>query len=148
MALKKCRECAGEVSTSAKVCPYCGLPKPTGPSAAEQIGGAVITLAMIAGGVMWWNSNSGNVPKPTGAAERPLDITAEGTRFDDCLAKAVASQAKGRPIGPLTQDLLRSCNFSMQGLRAALKAADRTDDQITDEIWRHVARHALRANPQ
>ncbi|MBY0445589.1 MAG: hypothetical protein K2Q15_10325 [Burkholderiales bacterium] len=29
MALQKCRECAKEISTEVKICPYCGVSKPT-----------------------------------------------------------------------------------------------------------------------
>ena len=29
MALSNCKECDGKVSTLAKTCPHCGVPKPT-----------------------------------------------------------------------------------------------------------------------
>ena len=45
MALKKCKECGGDVSSEAKVCPHCGKKHPTG----ERIGciaGLLIVLAI------------------------------------------------------------------------------------------------------
>ena len=42
MALKKCKECGKEVSSTAKLCPHCGAPQP------KQMGiGSVIILLFV-----------------------------------------------------------------------------------------------------
>lgn len=60
MALKKCRECGGQVSTDAKTCPHCGATDPLGTTRQATIG--CLTVILIAGGVIWafnsWNDSS------------------------------------------------------------------------------------------
>ncbi len=46
MALKKCRECDGEVSTGAKTCPHCGVDRPAGPTAEDWAGFIVLGVVV------------------------------------------------------------------------------------------------------
>ncbi|WP_416777810.1 zinc-ribbon domain-containing protein [Xenorhabdus budapestensis] len=54
MALKKCKECGKEVSTSAKTCPHCGVKDP-GVGAKEKLGGFIV-LFLIIGGIWFYFS--------------------------------------------------------------------------------------------
>ena len=64
MALKKCRECGGQVSTDAKACPHCGATDPLGTTRQAAIG--CLSVIVIAAGAIWafnsWNDSS---PKAT-----------------------------------------------------------------------------------
>jgi len=46
MAMKKCKECKHDVSSSAKTCPHCGVANP-GRSAKEFVIGLVVLLAIV-----------------------------------------------------------------------------------------------------
>jgi hypothetical protein len=71
-----------------------------------------------------------------------------GTALDDCLAKAVAKQATGRPITPLLRDLFNSCHLEVVTLEGELIRRGLTNAQATDEAyWKHFAPAALRASP-
>ena len=48
MALKKCRECGQQVSSSASTCPHCGARQPTFPW------GALILGAIVCAGIAVW----------------------------------------------------------------------------------------------
>ena len=48
MALKPCKECKKEVSTSAKVCPHCGVQNPT-VTASDALRGLVFLVVIIGG---------------------------------------------------------------------------------------------------
>lgn len=50
MALKPCKECKKEVSTSASKCPHCGVRNPTTSTAKGCLG--IITLALVFGVIM------------------------------------------------------------------------------------------------
>src|SRR4051812_34908873 len=50
MALKPCRECKTPVSTSAKSCPQCGVPKPT--AMPPSVGSRILGL-LLAAGIAW-----------------------------------------------------------------------------------------------
>jgi hypothetical protein len=67
MALKPCKECKKEVSTSATACPNCGVKNPTrrGPSKIVLYGGGALLLGMCA------VARSGG-PKPNGNATSSL----------------------------------------------------------------------------
>lgn len=46
MALAKCKECGGQVSTEAKACPACGAPPPKQTSTATLVIGAIFALVV------------------------------------------------------------------------------------------------------
>jgi len=48
MALKPCKECKKEVSTSAKVCPHCGVKDPAVPAGSALVG--LVVFVVIIGG--------------------------------------------------------------------------------------------------
>ncbi|RUS01689.1 hypothetical protein [Pectobacterium polaris] len=81
MALTKCKECKKEVSTTAKVCPHCGVKNP-GTTFGQTLGAAAIVIA-IGWGVFHW---IGSDDESTAAkAEAPKTCSATDGR---CLFKA------------------------------------------------------------
>lgn len=69
MALKPCKECKKEVSTSAKICPHCGVKDP-GVGAKETMIGGLIILAIA--GVLFVSCSSSDkekTEKPAASAQ-------------------------------------------------------------------------------
>lgn len=71
MALKPCRECKKDVSTSAKRCPHCGVAAPARTGAS----GGIVLLCLLCGvGLLVWLVGSrGTTPAPSGTAASPQD---------------------------------------------------------------------------
>ena len=71
MPLKPCQGCGKEVDTTAKACPHCGRPSPTGLSGAGVVG----VLVAIGAGIWLYTSLGESKPSPadpaTGAAQQP-----------------------------------------------------------------------------
>jgi hypothetical protein len=69
MALKKCKECGKEVSTSAKTCPHCGVKDP-GVGAKEKLIGFIILLLIIGGiGFYFSGDDDANSSESTSTAQ-------------------------------------------------------------------------------
>lgn len=62
MALKTCKECKKEVSSSAKTCPHCGVSNPaeSEPTTKEKVGGCLFLVLLVIGGAIWFGSGSKN----------------------------------------------------------------------------------------
>lgn len=76
MALVKCKECNGDVSTNAKTCPKCGAPAPKPEQALAW--GALIAIAVVVIGLNKACSGPADDKKPAIAATPPLqDVKCE-----------------------------------------------------------------------
>jgi len=65
MAITKCVECNGNISTSAKMCPHCGKPNPT-TSATLKYGGRLLALIMIVATIFAiFGKDNSSTPTPT-----------------------------------------------------------------------------------
>ena len=73
MALTKCKECKKEVSTSAKVCPHCGVKNP-GTTAGQAIGGFVVLVLLVWGAIKIFGGSDDN--KPAAKADTPKNCAA------------------------------------------------------------------------
>ena len=109
MAITKCRECGGQVSTKATACPHCGATNPTGESAPIAKSGpppkkksSTLKIVLIVIGVLWLIGTIAQMnakrtsPQPTvqpvsiaGVCNKqPLEIFPVGEKFEsDVLSK-------------------------------------------------------------
>ncbi len=77
MALRKCKDCGGDVSKKAETCPHCGTPLRSKKGSSEQAGCAVLTIIGVVLAVIVLSNGderprpgSGPAKAPPGAAER------------------------------------------------------------------------------
>lgn len=85
MALKKCRECAKEVSTSVKTCPHCGKKNPS-TSAAEEFFGGIFGLIVL-GFFVWMIFGGDETPlTPAEKAEQTQKEAEEIRKGFHCLS--------------------------------------------------------------
>jgi hypothetical protein len=82
------------------------------------VGIAVAVLAFVA-------------PQPSARAD-PAEIAKAYTLFDDCLAKAVAKQPKGRPVEPLLHDLFSDCSVELTRVDDLLQRSGKTKKEARD----------------
>jgi hypothetical protein len=73
MALKKCKECKKEVSSSAKTCPHCGISNPT-TTAGEMVIGFLFVVGMTWAAIHYFGSSSSSDDKAP-AAEAPKKVS-------------------------------------------------------------------------
>ncbi len=66
MAMGQCKECKKEVSTSAKVCPNCGVKNPT-TKASDVLGGFFVLVLVVFGISMCSSDEKGSAPPKTSA---------------------------------------------------------------------------------
>lgn len=66
MALKPCKECGKEVSTTAASCPHCGKKNPNGSQSIAGVGCLLIILLVVIGGLM-----TDDTPKPSPSYTAP-----------------------------------------------------------------------------
>ncbi len=105
MAMKTCKECGKEVSTSAKACPHCGKTNPSGRSTAVKVVGGIVggiillsVCGRLAGGGRS-NSPSATTASPMAPAARTAAVEVDARRlWQDYDANEVAAdnQYKGR----------------------------------------------------
>src|SRR5437868_3445224 len=81
MALKKCRECGKEISSSAKVCPNCGKKNPTANTAAGCFGLVIIVSACVWIGHTAPSCSNSSSP-PTGNSSSPPTGSGEQKEID------------------------------------------------------------------
>ena len=72
MALKPCRECKQEVSTSAKVCPSCGIQNPARSSSSSGCGIALLAVLGLGALALFGASNQTHELTPEEKAKQAL----------------------------------------------------------------------------
>ncbi|MDC9590716.1 zinc-ribbon domain-containing protein [Xenorhabdus sp. XENO-10] len=100
MALKKCKECGKEVSTSAKTCPHCGVKDP-GVGAKEKLGGCLILIILVALAAIYFSRIDETNNTETVSATKTCTSTDTQCLFDQNWPKA-AMQCK-TPIQKLAK---------------------------------------------
>jgi hypothetical protein len=109
MALKKCRECGAQVSTSAAACPQCGAPQSAG--VPRGCLGVLILGFLIVVAVMFQGGNSNNQPnappscksdwkKCTDNAELVNNYSKWFNAQFECKQQALKQALYGTPIFP------------------------------------------------
>src|SRR5271155_824244 len=72
VAIKKCKECGGLVSTKAKTCPQCGAPVKRGTSAGVGCL-AIIVVVIVIAAAMNSDKTTTNEPSPQSDAAKPSE---------------------------------------------------------------------------
>lgn len=101
MALKKCRECGREVSSSAKICPGCGINSPAR-SRAEVISGVVFAVIFLVAFIAWVNSGD----------EKPQPPNQHGGRVESGTASVHSTPPVQKTDEELRSEKIRS-GFSL-----------------------------------
>lgn len=111
MALKKCRDCGNQVSTSAVNCPQCGAP--INPQR-KQYGCGTLILVLVVGGIWMsvFNSPSNNRPKKP---EKPKLSDTECIRDLQCWASR-HSVAASIVCAPLVERLAKHSHKWTDGM--------------------------------
>jgi hypothetical protein len=74
MAMTRCRECGGDVSTEAESCPHCGIANPGRAKAVRPRGRRWLAVAAVGGAaVVAWLAWQGGVPGVSSAASCEID---------------------------------------------------------------------------
>lgn len=82
MALTKCKECKKEVSTSAKVCPHCGIKNPS-TTTTQAIGGLAVLVLLIWGATkIFGGDNGGQTDKHQSGTTAEREKKQEQRLFD------------------------------------------------------------------
>lgn len=93
MALKPCRECGKEVSSSAKVCPSCGIANPVPENAAHNTLAGFAVIILVSVGLFFYGTREGSDPPPSPPAKAPTPKT-EAEKKHDAASSMAAAGAK------------------------------------------------------
>lgn len=75
MALKKCRECGGQVSSEAATCPHCGVKKPVKKQSKLVTIVVVFIILAAIGNIVGESGNQSPTPPPTARPQAPTATT-------------------------------------------------------------------------
>jgi len=125
MALKACRECGAQVSTSAATCPHCGVGNPAGspsPQKGKRAGFGCLGIIVVLGGLIGIGALTEKELTPQERAEKQRK-DAEFSADYDALVKAGALAVA---VGDANKYEISGWNSSLDlyiGTRSELRAA-------------------------
>lgn len=151
MALVKCKECGGELSTAAKACPKCGSPVPKGKKLLIGCASVVVALVVLAiiGAAMKKPDATSNAAAPSGptidpaSATKPMPVTAKELH-QDYIANEVAADDKykgkllavGGTVASIDKDFLDNVvvkitwpgneDFGLEDVAATLRESEKS----------------------
>lgn len=132
MSMVKCRECKGDVSSSASKCPHCGIKNP-GVGVVHRIG-IVVVLGLIAAAI-FGEFSDGNTPATTQVAKNLADYSIVTDRYDGSISRKVEVALKEHLTEAQLRDLANAIKATAQQQTDITHIGYRVDGQADKLFW-------------